>query len=123
MDDALRSSSYDDRQKETLLRLLVESNQDYAIFLLDPAGIILTCNVGATRIQGYQPEEIVGRHFSQFYPSEQRQRHWPEGELEFARQHGRFEDEGWRVRKDGSQFWANVVITPIFEDGELRAYS
>jgi PAS domain S-box-containing protein len=123
MDEALRSSIYGDRWNDFLLRLLVETNQDYAIFLLDPAGIILTCNVGATRIKGYLPEELVGRHFSLFYPIEQVQRRWPEQELEFARQQGRFEDEGWRVRKDGSQFWANVVITPISHDGELRAYS
>src|SRR3954447_19652009 len=117
------NSSYDDRQKDRLLRLLVETNQDYAMFLLDPGGIILTCNVGATRINGYLPEEIVGQHFSHFYPVEQVQRRWPERELESARQQGRFEDEGWRVRKDGTRFWANVLITPIFQDGELRTFS
>src|SRR4051795_12198034 len=123
MDEALRSSSYDDEQKHALLRLLVETNQDYAMFLLDPNGIVLTCNVGATRIKGYLPEEIVGQHFSRFYPIEQVQRHWPERELELALREGRFEDEGWGVRKDGSRFWANVVITPMYQDGELRAYS
>src|SRR4029079_19499809 len=123
MDDAVPSGSYDDKQKNALLRLLVETNQDYAMFLLAPAGIILTCNVGATRIKGYLPEELVGQHFSLFYPIEQVRSHWPEREWELARQEGRFEDEGWRVRKDDSRFWANVVITPIYQDGELRAYS
>ena len=106
------TSSYDDGQKDQLLRLLIETNQDYAMFLLDPSGIILTCNPGVTRIKGYAPDEIIGQHFSRFYPVEQVQRHWPERELEYAREQGRFEDEGWRVRKDGSKFWANVVITP-----------
>ena len=117
------TSQYDERQKDELLRLLVETNQDYAVFLLDPSGIVLTWNVGAQRIKGFPSEEIIGQHFSIFYPPEQVRRGWPERELVLAREHGRFEDEGWRVRKDGSRFWANVIITPIWQEDELRGYS
>jgi PAS domain S-box-containing protein len=117
------TSPPDDRQKDELLRLLVETNQDYAVFLLDPGGTVLTCNAGAQRIKGFQPDELIGQHFSMFYPAEQIRRGWPERELVLAREQGRFEDEGWRVRKDGSLFWANVIITPIWQAGELRGYS
>src|SRR5690242_5808228 len=116
-------SEYHDRQKEHLLSLLVQSNHDFAMLLLDPAGLILTCNAAATEIYGYRPEEILGRHFSQLYPDQQVQQHPPARQLELAREQGRFEDEGWRERKDGTRFWANIVITPIFESGTLRAYS
>jgi PAS domain S-box-containing protein len=95
------------------LRLLVDSTTDYAIFLLDPAGHILSWNAGAQRMKGYAREEILGQHFSVFYPREVQERNWPAQELEFAARDGRFEDEGWRVRKDGSLFWANVVITAL----------
>src|SRR5258705_530560 len=87
-------------------RLLVESVTDYAIFLLDPDGRVQTWNLGAQRIKGYRPEEIVGQHFSRFYPQDAVQSGWPETELRQATEHGRFEDEGWRIRKDGSRFWA-----------------
>ena len=94
-------------------RLLVQSVRDYAIFLLDPRGYVITWNEGAELLKGYKPQEIIGRHFSQFYPAEAVQRKHPDHELEVAQAEGRFEDEGWRVRKDGSLFWANVVITAL----------
>ena len=103
---------------------LVEAAQDYAIFLLDPGGNIVSWNVGAQRIKGYAAQEVIGRHFSIFYPEEARRRKWPEHELEIAAAQGRFEDEGWRVRKDGTRFWANVVITAMRNAaGELRGFS
>jgi len=92
-------------------QLLVESVKDYAIFILDPDGVITSWNSGAERIKGYKAHEIVGKHFSQFYPAEDVQAGKCEMELEGAIAEGRFEDEGWRIRKDGSQFWANVIIT------------
>ena len=98
---------------ESLYRLLVESVRDYAIFALDPAGNILTWNPGAERFKGYEANEIIGKHFSIFYTQPDRDRNWPAMELEIAAREGRFEDEGWRVRKDGSRFWANVVITAL----------
>jgi PAS domain S-box-containing protein len=100
-------------EPEGLYRLLVESVRDYAIFALDSTGHILTWNPGAKRFKGYEAAEIIGKHFSVFYTEADRARHWPEQELEMATRDGRFEDEGWRVRKDGSRFWANVVITAL----------
>jgi PAS domain S-box-containing protein len=96
-----------------LYQLLVESVIDYAIFALSPDGIILTWNAGAEHIKGYRPEEIIGRHFSTFYRDEERDAGKPAWELEVATRDGRVEDEGWRVRKDGTTFWANVVITAL----------
>lgn len=96
-----------------MLALLIEQVSDYAIFLLDPHGNVVSWNTGAEKIKGYRAEEIIGRHFSTFYPPETRTVDWPQRELELAQRYGRFEDEGWRLRKDGSQFWANVVITPL----------
>jgi PAS domain S-box-containing protein len=96
-----------------LYRLLVDSVRDYAIFALDPAGHILSWNEGARRLKGYTPEEIVGRHFSAFYPPEDLAADKPARELAEAERAGRVEDEGWRLRKDGSRFWANVVITAL----------
>ncbi len=96
---------------EERFRLLVESVQDYAIFLLDPEGRVSSWNAGAKRIKGYQADEIIGQHFSRFYPEEDVKAGKCERELEGAVRDGRFEDEGWRVRRDGSRFWANVVIT------------
>jgi PAS domain S-box-containing protein len=101
------------RQSEERLRLMVESVKDYAIFMLDRAGRVATWNVGAERIKGYSAQEIVGQHFSRFYPQEDVLAGKCEMELEVATRVGRFEDEGWRIRKDGSQFWANVVITAL----------
>src|SRR5690349_24532896 len=89
------------RESEDRFRLLVEQVQDYAIFMLDPEGRVVTWNAGAERLKGYRADEIIGRHFSRFYPEEAVGRGWPDHELEVARREGRFEDEGWRVRKDG----------------------
>jgi PAS domain S-box-containing protein len=112
------------RESEERLRLLVESTVDYAIFLLDTTGYIVSWNPGAQRIKGYLPEEIIGKHFSTFYPQEAVATGWPDYELREAARVGRFEDEGWRVRKDGSMFWANVVITALrAPDGTLRGFA
>jgi PAS domain S-box-containing protein len=111
------------RQSEEMFRLLVASVKDYAIFLLDPEGHVLTWNAGAERIKGYKPEDIIGKHFSTFYPEEEKERK-PPLELELAIRDGSVEDEGWRVRKDGTQFWANVVITAVRDErGELRGFA
>jgi PAS domain S-box-containing protein len=108
---------------EDPFRLLVASVQDYAIFMLDPNGYIMSWNAGAERIKGYRADEIIGQHFSKFYPLEAVQRGHPDYELRVATAEGRFEEEGWRVRKDGSLFWANVVITALREpDGTLRGF-
>jgi len=111
-------------QRDDRFRLLVEGVTDYAIFMLDPQGHVMTWNTGAERIKGYRPEEIVGQHFSTFYPPEARNRHLPDHELRVASAEGRFEDEGWRLRKDGTRFWANVVITALRDGGgELRGFA
>jgi PAS domain S-box-containing protein len=107
-----------------LHRLLVSSVQDYAIFALDPEGYILSWNAGAERIKGYAPEEIIGKHFSIFYPRELVAEGFPAFELRTAANTGRFEDEGWRLRKDGSRFWANVVITALRDQtGQLLGFA
>jgi PAS domain S-box-containing protein len=112
------------RQSEERFRLLVESVRDYAIFMLDPDGVVLTWNAGAERFKGYRAVEIIGQHFSRFYPPEALARGLPEQELQVASKTGVFEDEGWRVRKDGSLFWANVVITAMRDaQGELVGYA
>ncbi len=104
-------------------RLLVESVKDYAIVMLDPSGRVASWNLGAERIKGYSQAEILGKHFSCFYPPAAIQRGLPEKELETAAKEGRFEDEGWRMRKDGKQFWASVVLTALRDkDGTLRGY-
>jgi PAS domain S-box-containing protein len=111
-------------QSDETFRLLVESVQDYAIFLLSPEGIIVTWNAGAQRIKGYAAPEIIGQHFSRFYSREAVESGWPTRELEIAARLGRFSDEGWRVRKDGTLFWASVVITALKgPDQELRGFS
>jgi PAS domain S-box-containing protein len=112
------------RQSEEFFRLLLESVVDYAIFLLDAHGYIVSWNAGAERIKGYQAEEIIGQHFSRFYPDEDVQQGKPDLELVIAKAEGRVEDEGWRVRKDGSRFWANVVITALYDhEGKLRGFA
>jgi PAS domain S-box-containing protein len=103
------------RQSEERFRLLVEGVQDYAIFMLDPTGHIVTWNSGAQRIKGYQAGEIIGRHFSIFYPPEDLRDGKPERELRIATAEGQYEEEGWRLRSDGSRFWANVLITALFD--------
>jgi PAS domain S-box-containing protein len=107
------------RQSEERFRLLVSEVADYAILMLDPEGHIVSWNTGAERIKGYRSEEIIGQHFSRFYPAEDLEQGKPAYELKVAVERGRFEDEGPRVRKDGSQFWANVVITAL-RDGTGR---
>ena len=112
------------RQSEELFRLMVEGVRDYAIFMLDPQGHIASWNLGAQITKGYTAEEIIGQHFSVFYPQEQRDRDWPGQELVMALRDGRFEDEGWRLRKDGSRFWANVVITALHDaQGRHRGFA
>ena len=107
-----------------LFRLLIARIKDYAIFGLDPNGIVISWNEGAENIKGYQAHEIIGHHFSRFYPPEAIRSGWPKTELELATRDGRFEDEGWRVRKDGTRFWANVVITALRDpDGRLRGFA
>ena len=109
---------------EERFRLLVESVRDYAIFMLDPKGHVLTWNLGAERFKGYPAEEIIGSHFSRFYPPDALARGLPDEELRVASDAGSFEDEGWRVRKDGSMFWANVVITAMRDErGELVGFA
>ncbi len=106
------------------LRLLIHGTTEYAIFMLDSTGRITTWNPGAERLNGYRAEEIIGQHFSRFYPQEAIDKSWPDHELKVAGEKGRFEDEGWRVRKDGTQFWANVVITALRDEaGNLRGFS
>jgi PAS domain S-box-containing protein len=112
------------RRSEERFRLLVESVRDYAIFMLDPGGHVLTWNAGAERFKGYRADEIIGSHFSRFYPADALARGLPAHELEVAGREGSFEDEGWRVRKDGSMFWANVVITAMRDErGDLVGYA
>jgi PAS domain S-box-containing protein len=109
---------------DEIFRLLVEGVEDYAIFLLDPTGKVSTWNQGAERIKGYKAQEIIGQHFSRFYPREALESKWPDRELEIASKEGRYTDEGVRVRRDGSTFWAHVVITALRDDtGELRGFS
>jgi PAS domain S-box-containing protein len=111
------------KRSEQAFQNLVASVEDYAIFLLDGQGHVKSWNAGAQRIKGYAPGEILGEHFSIFYPTEEVERGWPQQELETAAREGRFENEGWRLRKDGSRFWANVVITAErAEDGTLQGF-
>jgi len=113
------------RDAEERFRLLVESVKDYAIFMLDATGQVVTWNAGAQRIKGYSAGEIIGKHFSVFYPIEDVIAGKCERELEIAALEGRFEDEGWRVRKDGTLMWANVVITALRspDDGTLFGFA
>jgi PAS domain S-box-containing protein len=112
------------RQSEERFRLMVESVKDYGIIMLNPDGRVASWNPGAERIKGYRAQEIIGQHFSRFYPREDVERGKPEKELRIAVAEGRFEDDGWRIRKDGSTFWANVVITALRdESGTLRGFT
>ncbi len=116
-EDSLRTS-------EERFRMLVEGVKDYAILMLSPEGRVESWNEGAERIEGYRAEEVLGRHFSVFYTEEDVERSHPEGELRVATSEGRYEEEGVRVRKDGSRFWASVLITALRdEDGNLRGFS
>jgi PAS domain S-box-containing protein len=112
------------RESEEQLRLMVEGVKDYAIFMIDPAGNVMSWNQGAERIKGYRDDDIIGRNFSLFYTQEDNEQGLPQRELNEARASGRFEDEGWRVRKDGSRFWANAILTALRDDnGGLRGFS
>ena len=107
-----------------LYRLLIERVTDYAIFALDAGGHIVSWNPGAQRLKGYQAHEIIGKHFSTFYPDSDKRAGKPEWELKVATEAGRVEDEGWRIRKDGTRFWANVVITALRDDdGRLVGFA
>lgn len=110
-------------ESERSFRLLVEGVGDYALYMLDPTGIITSWNIGGERIKGYSPAEILGQHFSRFYTETDRANGKPARALGIAREKGRYEEEGWRVRKDGTFFWASVVIDPIYEDGELIGFA
>jgi len=111
-------------EQAELFRLLIESIREYAIFVLDPDGNVLTWNPGAQAMKGYTKDEIVGQHFSKFYSAEAVQSGWPNRELALAQKEGRFADEGWRVRKDGSTFWASVIIVPLRSaDGTLSGFA
>ena len=112
------------RASEERFRLLVQGVADYAIFTLDPSGFVTNWNAGAARIKGYTADEIIGQHFSQFYPEEDRQKGFPHRALETARRTGKYEAEGWRVRKDGTKFWANAVIDAIRDGtGQLIGFA
>jgi len=110
-------------ESERSFRLLVEGVADYALYMLDLSGTVTSWNIGGERIKGYSPEEILGQHFSRFYTETDRANGKPARALGIAREKGRYEEEGWRVRKDGTFFWASVVIDPIYEDGELVGFA
>jgi PAS domain S-box-containing protein len=110
-------------ESERGFRLLVEGVADYALYMLDPNGIVTSWNVGGQRTKGYSPQEIIGQHFSCFYPETDRANGKPSRALEIAERQGRYEEEGWRVRKDGTFFWASVIIDPIREDGKLVGFA
>src|SRR5690348_8671937 len=109
---------------ESRYRLLIEAVTDYAIYMLDPTGVVTSWNPGAKRFKGYEAHEIIGKHFSRFYSEDDRAAGEPEKALKSALTQGRFEKEGWRIRKDGSRFWAHVVIDPIkTPSGEILGFA
>jgi len=110
-------------ESERSFRLLVEGVADYALYMLDPTGIVTSWNIGGQRIKGYSSGEILGQHFSRFYTETDRANGKPARALKIAEQQGRYEEEGWRVRKDGTFFWASVIIDPIHEDGRLVGFA
>ncbi|HEY9778331.1 MAG TPA: PAS domain S-box protein [Planktothrix sp.] len=110
-------------KQQEVFRMLVSSVKDYAIFMLDPDGYVATWNEGAQRIKGYSADEIIGKHFSRFYTQEAKDRNHPQYELDVAKKEGRYEEEGWRIRKDGSTFWASVVITAVLSQGNLIGFA
>src|ERR1700744_1494105 len=110
-------------ESERSFRLRVENVADYALYLLDPAGIVTSWNIGGQRIKGYAPSEILGQHFSRFYTETDRANGKPARPLATAEQHGRYEEEGWRVRKAATFFWASVIIDPIRENGRLVGFA
>ena len=124
MGNAVKTSSLPLLPMDEQFRALVESIVDYAIFMLDADGRVISWNTGAERLKGYREDEILGQHFSRFYPLEAIEQGIPQQQLLIASTKGRFEDEGWRLRKDGSFFWANVVITPVRDaSGELLGFA
>ena len=110
-------------ESERNFRLLVEGVADYALYMLDLSGVVTSWNIGGQRIKGYSPTEIIGQNFSRFYTEVDRANGKPLRALRIAREQGRYEEEGWRVRKDGTFFWASVVIDPIYEDGKLIGFA
>src|SRR4051812_25997108 len=110
-------------ESERSFRLLVEGVADYALYMLDPKGFITSWNIGGQRIKGYPPEGIVGQHFSRFYTPPHQAIRKPPRALKITEEQGRYEEEGWRVRKDGTFFWASVVIDPIAEGGTLIGFA
>src|SRR4051794_1771708 len=114
MDRTDRKSAYP--TEDARYRLLIEAVTDYAIYMLDPDGIVSSWNAGAQRFKGYRAEEIIGQHFSRFYTPEDQATGLPARALQTAREAGKFEAEGWRMRKDGTRFWASVVIDPIRDE-------
>jgi PAS domain S-box-containing protein len=120
----LRQANEQMRTSEARFRLMISEVKDYAIFMLDTEGRVVTWNAGAKELKGWEAEEIIGEHFSRFYPLEEVAKRKPERELEMAKAEGRFEEEGWRVRKDGSRFLAKVLITPLHdEEGRLTGFA
>ena len=118
-----RQQQRDLYESERNFRLLVEGVVDYALYMLDPDGVVTSWNIGGQRIKGYAPTEIIGQHFSCFYTEVDRANGKPLRALSIAREQGRYEEEGWRVRKDGTFFWASVIIDPIYEDGNLVGFA
>jgi PAS domain S-box-containing protein len=111
------------RESEQRLRLLVSGVNDYAILMLDREGRVVSWNTGAEKIKGYKAEEIIGRHSSVFYTEEDRERGKPAQELQVVEAQGKYEEEGWRVRKDGSRFWALILITALYDRrGHLHGF-
>jgi PAS domain S-box-containing protein len=110
-------------ESERSFRLLVEGVADYALYMLDPTGLVTSWNIGGQRIKGYSPEDIIGQHFSRFYTDVDRANGKPARALRIAEEQGRYEEEGWRVRKDGTFFWASVVIDPIHEGDRLVGFA
>ena len=122
--DERKTPARDFEQSGELFRLLVDQVKDYAIFALDPNGCIMTWNSGAELLKGYRAEEIIGQHLERFYTEADRQANKPFELLKLAREQGRVENEGWRIRKDGSRFWADVIITALVDEkGTLRGYA
>jgi len=107
------------RRSEDRIQVLLEAAEDFAIFMLDRDGHVTSWNIGAQRIKGYSASEILGKHFSCFYPVEEQQSGKPQLELETAAREGRFEEDGWRIRKDGTRFWATVIVTALKDEKGL----
>jgi PAS domain S-box-containing protein len=123
-DDSATTPDLQVLRSDVAFRLLVDAVQDYAIFLLSVDGRVLSWNLGAQRIKGYSADEIIGKHFSAFYTAEDREANRPMRVLRKATEEGRFEDEGWRVRKDGTRFWADVVVTALSDEaGQTFAFA